>query len=119
MIINRIVLIVYALTLFVLYNFSYLLYVVIGKGITPFHHCVLYNLYNVSCNISPRCICFYELVSTHILMAWRVTVACREIGYPKSDYLRPAMIIIVFSAHEIPIVCKGAGHSVGALKALD
>ena len=53
MIINRIVLIVYALTLFVLYNFSYLLYVVIGKGITPpFHHCVFVQ--HVSCNISPR-----------------------------------------------------------------
>lgn len=52
MIINRIVLIVYALTLFVLYNFSYLLYVVIGKGIMPFHHCVFVQ--HVSCNISPR-----------------------------------------------------------------
>lgn len=49
-------------------------------------------------------------------------VACclqRDMDTLKATILDPAMIIIVFSAHEIPIVCKGAGHSVGALKALD
>ena len=61
MIINRIVLIVYSLTLFVLYNFSYLLYVVIGKGITPFHHCVFVQ--HVSFNISPRWYVFTILYS--------------------------------------------------------
>ena len=61
-------------------------------------------------------------IGTHIiLMAWAVVACClqRDMDTLKATILDPAMIIIVFSAHEIPIVCKGAGHSVGALKALD